>query len=67
MYASLLRRLTTNGLRKGMSGSTPWLIIAIVATGLRMLARLARDDEQILYRTAVKAGDIFEVVTLPKG
>ena len=56
----------TNGMRKGMSGSTPWLIIGIVATGLRMLHRLAREDEDILYRTVVRAGDVFEIVTGPK-
>jgi len=66
VYASLLRRLTSNGFRKGMSGSTPWLIVGIVAGGLRLLARLARDDEEVLYRTAIKAGDVFEVVTRPK-
>ena len=65
MYASLLRRLTTNGLRKGMSGSRPWLIVGIVAGGLRLLSRIARDDEEILYRTVVKAGDVFEIVTRP--
>ena len=66
MYASLLRRLTSNGLRKGVSGSTPWLVVGIVAAGLRLLARIARDDEEVLYRTAIKAGDVFEVVTRPK-
>ena len=66
MYASLLRRLTTNGFRKGMSGSTPWLIVAILAGGLRLLRHIARDDEEVLYRTAIKAGDVFEVVTRPK-
>jgi hypothetical protein len=66
VYASLLRRLTSNGLRKGMSGSTPWLVVGIVAGGLRLLARLARDEEEVLYRTAIKAGDVFEVVTRPK-
>ena len=66
MYASLLQRLTRDGFRKGMSGSTPWLVIGIVAGGLRLLARLARDDEEVLYRTAIKAGDVFEIVTRPK-
>jgi hypothetical protein len=66
VYASLLRRLTRDGLRKGMSGSTPWLVIGTIAGGLRLLARLARDDEEVLYRTAIKAGDVFEVVTRPK-
>lgn len=66
MYASLLRRLTNNGVRKGMSGSTPWLIVGIVAGGLRLLRRLARDEDDVVYRTAIKAGDVFEVVTRPK-
>ena len=66
MVASLLRRLTTNGFRKGISGSTPWLLVGIVAAGARMLRHLARNDEEILYRTAVKAGDVFEIVTRPK-
>jgi hypothetical protein len=66
MYLSLLRRLTSNGFRKGMSGSTPWLVVGIVAGGLRLLHRIARDDEEILYRTVVKAGDVFEVVARPK-
>jgi hypothetical protein len=66
VYASLLRRLTRKGLRNGMAGSTPWLIVGIVAGGLRLIARLARDEEEVLYRTAIKAGDVFEVVTRPK-
>jgi hypothetical protein len=66
VYASLLRRLMTNGLRKGRAGSTPWLLVGMVAGGLRLLRYIARDEEEVLYRTAVKAGDVFEVVTRPK-
>jgi len=66
LYGSLLRRLTTDGMRRGMSGSTPWLVIAIVATGLRMLRRMARREDEILYRTVIRAGDVFEVVTRSK-
>ena len=66
MYTTLLRRLTSNGLRKGMSGSKLWLVVGIVAGGLRIIQRIARDDEEVLYRTAVKAGDVFEIVTRPK-
>ena len=66
MYSALLRRLTSNGLRKGMSGSTPWLVVGIVAGGLRLIQRIARDEEEVLYRTAIKAGDVFEVVTRSK-
>ena len=66
MYASLLRRLVGSGMRKGMSGSTPWMIVGIVAGGLRMLSRIARDDDAVVYRTVIKAGDVFEIITRPK-
>jgi hypothetical protein len=66
VYASLLRNLTRRGLRNGMSGSTPWLLVGMAAGGLRLLRRLARDEDEVLYRTAIKAGDVFEVVARPK-
>jgi hypothetical protein len=66
VYALLLRRLTTKGFRNGMSGSTPWLIVGIVAGALRLLKHIARDEEEVLYRSVVKAGDVFEVVSRPK-
>ena len=49
-----------------MSGSTPWLIVGIVAGGFRMLQRLAHDEPEVLYRTVIRPGDVFEVVTRPK-
>ena len=66
MYASLLRRMTTNGFRKGLGGSTPWLVVGLVAGGLRVIRHLARDQDEILYRTKITPGDVFEVVTRPK-
>lgn len=65
-FATLLRRLTTNGIRKGLSGSTPWMIIGTVAAGIRVMQRIAAHDQDVLYRTAIKAGDVFEIVTRPK-
>jgi hypothetical protein len=65
VYAALLRRLTAGGMRKGLTGSTPWLVAGIVATGLRVIRRMAQEDE-VLYRTAIKAGDVFEIVTRPR-
>ena len=65
-FATLLRRLTTNSIRKGLSGSTPWMLIGTVAAGIRVMQKIARNDEEILYRTAIKAGDVFEIVTRPK-
>ena len=63
MLAALLRRLTASGYHRGLSGSTPWLLIGVVATGVRVLRRLAIPEEKVLYRTAVKPGDVFEIVT----
>ena len=63
MYIALLRRLTATGFRRGTTGSTPWLMIAVVAVGARVLRRLAIPEQEVLYRTAVKPGDVFEIVT----
>jgi hypothetical protein len=49
-----------------MGGSTPWLIVGVVVTGIRVLRRIAVPEEQVLYRTAVKPGDVFEIVTRPR-
>jgi hypothetical protein len=62
MFEALLRRLTRTGLRRGMSGSRGWLVLGIVTGGLRIVRRLARDEEEILYRTAIKPGDTFEIL-----
>jgi hypothetical protein len=48
-----------------MGGSRSWLILAISITGLRAMRRLARHDDEILYRTVVKPGDIFEIDVHP--
>jgi hypothetical protein len=66
MFEALLRRLTSSGFRRGFGGSRVWLVVGIVATGVRVLRRIARDEEQVLYRTAVKPGDVFEVVAKPR-
>ena len=65
MFAAVLRRLSLTGLRRGIGGSRAWLIVGILAAGTRALRHLARDDEEVLYRTAIRAGDVFEVVTRP--
>jgi len=62
MFEALLRRLTSTGFRRGMSGSRGWLVLGIVTGGLRIVRRLARDEEEVLYRTAIKPGDTFEIL-----
>jgi hypothetical protein len=58
-----LRRATTLGLARGLRGSRPWLVTGMAALGLRALRRLANPGTEVLYRTQVKPGDVFEIVT----
>jgi hypothetical protein len=58
-----LRRAMTAGMRRGFAGSRAWLIVAIVAGGARALSKLASREPEILYRTLVQPGDVFEIVT----
>jgi hypothetical protein len=67
VLASALRRLTSAGFRRGVAGSRVWLVVGILAGGARLLRWLARDDEEVLYRTEIRPGDVFEVVTKPPG
>jgi hypothetical protein len=60
-----LRRLTSLGFRRGMRGSRPWMITGMIAIGLRGLRRMANPPPEVLYRTAVKPGDTFEIVARP--
>jgi hypothetical protein len=65
MITALLKRLTTSGFRRGISGSRAWLIVGIATGGIRLLHRVSKDKPDVLYRTVVKPGDVFEVVTRP--
>jgi hypothetical protein len=42
------------------------MIVGVVAGGIRILRRLGHDEDEILYRTVVRPGDAFEVVTRPR-
>jgi hypothetical protein len=61
---ALLRRMMRTGFRKGMAGSERsqlWLVIGIVAFGARALRKLAHSEPEVVYRTEVQPGDIFEI------
>ena len=65
MFEAIIRRLSTVGLRRGVNGNRPLLYIGIVALGIRTLRRIARGnpEEDVVYRTAIRAGDVFEIIT----
>jgi hypothetical protein len=59
MMTVVLRRVTWTGVRRGLGGSRGWMIVAILAIGVRSLRRIAHSEPEVLYRTKVKPGDIF--------
>ena len=67
MFGEILRWLSTSGLRRGLGGSRPWIVVAIVAIGARAIGRLAREQEPVLFRTVVRPGDSFAVTARRPG
>jgi len=65
MLESLLRRLWVTSWRRGRAGSRAWLVVAAAAGGARILRRVTRDHDEVLYRTRVVAGDQFEITASP--
>jgi hypothetical protein len=62
MFETLLRSLWATGWRRGRDGSRAWMVVAAAAGGLRLVRRVTRDREEVLYRTLVVPGDQFEIV-----
>jgi hypothetical protein len=65
MFATLLRRLMRTGVRRGMAGSRGWFVVGVAAGGVRLLLHLARDQDEVVYRTVINPGDRFEIATRP--
>jgi hypothetical protein len=62
VFSVLLRRLTISGFRRGLGGSRGWLLLGIAATSVRLLRYLARGDEEVVYRSVIRDGDVLEVL-----
>jgi len=65
MFESLLRTVWANSWRRARSGSRAWTAVAVAAGGVRLIRFVARDKDDILYRTRVMPGDQFEIVATP--
>ena len=63
MNPIVIRRLTNTGLRKGLAGSRPWLVVGISLIGYRVIKRIAMSGDPVVYRTLIRPGDVFEIVT----
>jgi hypothetical protein len=40
-----------------------WLVAGILAIGVRTLRRIAAPEPDVVYRTAVRPGDVFEIIS----
>ena len=65
MFERLLRTVWANSWRRARSGSRAWTVVAVAAGGLRLMRYVARDRDDVLYRTRVMPGDQFEIVATP--
>jgi hypothetical protein len=65
MFETLLRTLWANSWRRARSGSRAWTVIAVAAGGLRLIRYVARDQDDVLYRTRVLPGDRFAITATP--
>ncbi len=65
MFETLLRTLWANSWRRARSGSRAWTVIAVAAGGLRLIRYVARDQDNVLYRTVVMPGDRFAITATP--
>jgi hypothetical protein len=59
----IVRRLTNMGLRKGLAGQRGWLVVGIGLIGYRVIKRIAMSGDPVVYRTVVRPGEVFEIIT----
>jgi hypothetical protein len=65
MFESLLRAVWANSWRRARSGSRAWTVVAVAAGGIRLMRFVARERDDVLYRTRVVPGDHFEITATP--
>lgn len=60
--ANLLRTFARLGLRRGLlGGSRRWLIVGVVATGLRVAGRLAARKPEVVFTGELSPGDRIQI------
>jgi hypothetical protein len=56
------RYLLRNGIRKGfLGGSRPWLVVAGVAAGWKVLQKLAGNDEKVVLSEVLQPGETMVI------
>ena len=63
----MIRRLMRTGLRKGVfQGSRTWMTIGLVAGGLRLLRRLARNEPEVVLCEELPEGGVLLISNQPR-
>ena len=62
---AIINWLSRLGFRRGVQGSQPWLIVAIIAGTIRVLRRVNNSKCETIWRQALQPGDRFEVTVRP--
>jgi hypothetical protein len=58
----LIRMLLRNGWRRGIvGGSRPWLVAGGVALSVRVLQKLVRSEERVVYSEVLQPGETLVI------
>ncbi|HEX8771682.1 MAG TPA: hypothetical protein VF711_13025 [Acidimicrobiales bacterium] len=64
----MLRALARLALGKGLfGGSRAWLAVGVAATGLRVFAKMAKREPEVVYRETLDAGHSLTISHFVRG
>ncbi len=58
--------LARRGVRRGLDGSSAWMIVGVVASVLQLVDRVARDTD-VVETIRLRPGEAIEIRTRPPG
>ena len=62
----MLKTLVRVGFARGIGGSRGWLALGVTAGGLRLLRRLAKREEEIVYLEELRPGQSVVIQHFPR-
>ena len=62
----MLKSLVRIGFARGIGGSRGWLTVGVVAGGLRLLRRMAKREEEVVYKEKLLPGQSLVIQHIPR-
>jgi hypothetical protein len=62
----MLKTLVRIGFARGLGGSRGWLALGVTAGGLRLLRRLAKREEEVVYLEKLLPGESLVIQHFPR-